>query len=169
MQKVSFPPNGPWILIPDYPLPVIPILCPLIGEPKITNPIGAERWGYKYYWDYQRRQWRIAPKGVMGMHRGVDFALPVGSPIFSPVQGMAEEGWDPQGYGLYIKIRFKFNDLPFVCYLAHLADVRLPGYPFVPEGDSIGFSGNTGKSTGPHLHLEIRRERAIWPNPFEFV
>lgn len=88
------------------------------------------------------------------MHYGVDFATPVGTQVLSTDKGMVRYvGHQPSGYGLYIIIRHG-NGVETI--YAHLSKV------FVKRGDSvecaevIALSGNTGASTGPHLHYEIR-------------
>ena len=88
------------------------------------------------------------------MHYGVDFATPIGTKVLSTDIGMVRHvGWEPSGYGLYIIIRHG-NGVETI--YAHLSRV------FVKRGDSvqcaevIALSGNTGASTGPHLHYEIR-------------
>jgi hypothetical protein len=92
------------------------------------------------------------PFGMLG-HNGIDWALPSGTKLYSCIVGkVIENAYDANGYGKYIKIE---NDDCGVIY-AHLRVLS----PFkvgssVSGGDTIGESGNTGNSTGPHLHFGV--------------
>ena len=86
--------------------------------------------------------------GIRG-HNGVDYGLPKDTPVRSPHDGkIIEAAFDAQGYGLYYKIE---NDREG-SVLAHLTENYLAVGAKVTEGQLIGKSGNTGNSTGPHLH-----------------
>lgn len=103
--------------------------------------------------------WGVNPQdyarfGLKG-HNGIDYGTPVGTVIIAPHDGnILEVASDPGGYGLYVKIE---NDQEG-SILAHLSqqDVRVGEY--VRRGDRIGLSGNTGNSTGPHLHWGYYRK-----------
>ena len=88
------------------------------------------------------------------MHRGVDFAAPTGTPIIAAGSGViTEAGWYGS-YGRYIRIR---HNSTYKTAYAHLSKVKTgisPGTR-VSQGEIIGYVGNTGRSTGPHLHYEI--------------
>lgn len=89
--------------------------------------------------------------GMKG-HNGIDYALPTGTKLFSCLFGTVTElANDTQGYGLYIKIE---NDLCGVLY-AHLSKTNVKVGDFVEPGRLLGYSGNTGNSTGPHLHFGV--------------
>jgi len=90
-------------------------------------------------------------------HNGVDFAIPEGTPIFAACDGFCKVMNHPKGYGLHIKQRSWHSPKELV--YGHLSKVVIPfvGEPVsVNLGDLIGFSGNTGFSTGPHLHFGLR-------------
>lgn len=88
------------------------------------------------------------------MHRGVDIALPVGTPIYSSWSGVVRvSGYDPQGFGHYIVIR---HDNGLETIYGHLSHRFVTGDTSVGVGSLIALSGNSGRSTGPHLHYEIR-------------
>jgi murein DD-endopeptidase MepM/ murein hydrolase activator NlpD len=97
------------------------------------------------------------------MHNGVDFRAGVGTPIYAPFDGYVTINFTvPGGNQLFVK------DLSgqYVAGFAHLESyVRSRGY--VREGDLIGYTGNTGISTGPHLHftLTINGEK-VDPMPY---
>lgn len=86
-------------------------------------------------------------------HNGVDFGLPIGTPVSSAARGkVIKTGNDPSGYGNYIKIQHD----GFQTLYAHLDLILVKEGLQVEDGEAIGSSGNTGFSTGPHLHFELR-------------
>jgi lysostaphin len=109
---------------------------------------------------------RIDPfTGQWAMHEGIDFLADIGTPVVAAAGGIVQfAGFHPQ-YGYMIDIDHG-NDL--VTRYAHLSKL------FVKEGDvlqrakRIALSGNTGRSTGPHVHFEVRFRGAA-QNPARFV
>ena len=90
--------------------------------------------------------------GFTKMHRGVDFAAPIGTPIFAAGDGIIEySGWNGT-YGKYIRIK---HNGTFKTAYAHLSKVYKKRGTRIKQGDIIGTLGTTGRSTGPHLHYEI--------------
>ena len=90
------------------------------------------------------------PKG----HRGIDYALPVGTPVLAAADGTVERaGADSTGYGNMVLIRHTWND---GTVYAHLRNWAVQPGQQVKAGEIIGYSGNTGNSTGAHLHFEYR-------------
>lgn len=98
--------------------------------------------------------YRRDPKGAgTRMHSGTDFAAPVGTPIYATADGVVEKaGWG-NGYGRMIKIRHQFG---VETLYAHLSKVRVKTGQKVSRGDRIGDMGSSGRSTGSHLHYEVR-------------
>lgn len=92
--------------------------------------------------------------GYTKMHKGIDFAAPVGTPIFAAGNGTIAKIGRNGGYGNYIRIRH--NDSYDTAY-AHMKGFAkgLKQGSRVKQGDIIGYVGTTGRSTGPHLHYEI--------------
>lgn len=87
------------------------------------------------------------------LHAGTDFAGPVGTPIYSTADGVVTHaGWS-SGYGRLIKIQHEFG---IETRYAHLNAIRVNVGQRVSRGDRIGDMGNSGRSTGPHLHYEVR-------------
>lgn len=86
-------------------------------------------------------------------HKGVDFALPVGTPIIAPADGVVEHiAYQARGAGRYIKIR---HGGQYTTVYMHLSRQLVKVGQQVRKGERIALSGNTGGSTGPHLHYEF--------------
>lgn len=87
-------------------------------------------------------------------HEGLDFAVPVGTDIYAIDDGVVVEAADQGnvGYGKYIKLRHTWGESVY----AHLSSILVAVGVAVTQGQHIAESGNTGNSTGPHLHLGIR-------------
>nr|WP_272955486.1 M23 family metallopeptidase [Pedococcus badiiscoriae] len=86
------------------------------------------------------------------LHAGDDFGTPVGTPLKSMSTGTVTfAGWE-DGYGNKIEIQYWDGT---VSVFAHLSQVETTVGRKVAPGELVGLSGNTGHSTGPHLHLEI--------------
>ena len=92
--------------------------------------------------------------GFNKMHKGVDFAAPTGTPIYAGGNGIVEYVGRNGGYGKYIRIR---HNNGYKTAYAHLSNYKkgISKGVRVNQGDVIGYVGNTGNSTGPHLHYEI--------------
>lgn len=86
-------------------------------------------------------------------HQGIDWGCPVGTPIVAVADGtVAKAENDPAGFGLHVKIDHAFGNTTY----AHLCEIRASvGQPVI-QGQVIGLSGNTGISSGPHLHFHVR-------------
>jgi murein DD-endopeptidase MepM/ murein hydrolase activator NlpD len=86
------------------------------------------------------------------MHQGLDLAGPVGTPVYAPAGGIVlTADWSGNGYGLTITIDHGFG---LVTRYAHLSEVLVEAGQTINRGDKIAKIGNTGRSTGPHLHFE---------------
>lgn len=105
--------------------------------------------GYSQYFG-ENPDW-YKPFGMKG-HNGIDIPTPTGTKLLSCINGkVTETANDVKGYGIYVKIE---NEYCGVLY-AHLKDFSLKVGDKVKAGDFVGFSGNTGNSTGPHLHFGV--------------
>ena len=88
------------------------------------------------------------------MHKGTDIKVQIGDSIRSAWSGQVRiVGWDPRGYGYYVVVR---HDNGLETIYGHLSRPLVDEYEKVLAGDVIGLGGNTGRSTGSHLHFEIR-------------
>ena len=99
----------------------------------------TQQWGKNPDW-YKRF-------GIKG-HNGLDLRAPTGTPVYSPHDGVIKERRFDSGYGNYLKVESKTEG----SVLAHLSRFAVGINKHVKKGDLIGYSGNTGNSTGPHLH-----------------
>ena len=100
-------------------------------------------------------------------HTGVDFAVPEGTPVVAAGDGQViwagtgllfgdDDAEDPYGIAVAIKHDFGWGNKPLFTLYGHLSVAYVQKGDFVKAGDLIALSGNTGFSTGPHLHLEVR-------------
>lgn len=88
-------------------------------------------------------------------HTGIDFPAPTGTPVGAAGRGVvAFAGWNTGGYGKLVVVRHR---LGFESWYAHLSDISARRGQAVVGGTHIGHVGSTGRSTGPHLHFEVRR------------
>lgn len=91
--------------------------------------------------------------GTSKFHEGMDFAAPIGTPVYATGNGTVSfAGWQ-RGYGNLIVIDHGYN---YASRYAHLSKIGVRVGQKVERGEMIGEVGNTGKSTGPHLHYEVR-------------
>lgn len=86
------------------------------------------------------------------LHAGLDFGTPVGTSLFAMSSGVVTKTGDGGGYGNKIEITYWDGT---VSYFAHMSEIDVKVGQNVRPGTYVGKSGNTGHSTGPHLHLEI--------------
>lgn len=113
-----------------------------------------------YYWPTRGGHFtsfygpRLSPFGYKtDFHYGVDLANPRGTPIFSTADGVVERTvYTTTGYGYYVEIRHGFG---FKTLYAHMSRINVRSGQIVRKGQTIGLIGNTGNSTGPHLHYEV--------------
>ncbi len=117
------------------------VLHPLAGEGRITS-------GYGWRQIFGQRQW----------HRGIDFAgVPVGTPVVAVADGIVHraDNNDPKGYGLQVIVRH--TELGLFSQYGHLDSYVVRPGERVKAGQTIGMLGNSGRSTGAHLHWELRK------------
>lgn len=97
-------------------------------------------------------------------HKGVDLAAATGTPVYATADGLIEMAKWYSSYGNYIQIGHG-NDLE--TRYAHLSRIAVSEGEMVRKGDLIGYVGSTGRSTGPHLHYEVRiAGAAVNPIPY---
>lgn len=132
--------------VKDYKIAVskLPLAMPVKSAFRFSSGFG-QRWGRA--------------------HQGIDMAGPVGTSIFSTADGVVTfAGWQ-RGYGNLIKIQ---HELGTETRYGHLSKIRVKVGQKVSRNSLIGDMGNTGRSTGPHLHYEVRVDgKAV--NPMSFI
>ncbi len=148
---------GETVIIPDGEMPALPLPPKVAGRVKYNHDSGPDLGDYY-----------ISPvlgcrktQGIHG-HNGVDLGCPMGTPLRAAAAGtviVASSGGWGGGYGNYVVIRHP-NGTQTV--YAHMLRVSVRPRDTVGRGESIGTTGNSGKSTGPHVHFEVRGAR----NPF---
>jgi len=127
----------------------LPFARPVAGA-RLTSGFGKRR-------DPMTRRWAL--------HQGLDYAGPLGTPIKASAPGeVVFAGW-MRGYGKVLRIRHAFG---FETRYAHLSRLHVSKGDHVERGDRIGSMGSTGRSTGSHLHYEVRLGNQP-VNPAKFI
>ena len=97
-------------------------------------------------------------------HTGVDLAAPVGTPVYATADGIVGRADWFSSYGLYVSID---HGADLETRYAHMSRLAVAAGDRVRKGDVIGYVGSTGRSTGPHLHYEVRVDGvAVNPIPY---
>jgi len=104
-------------------------------------------------------------RGGAARHQGIDLAAPVGTPIYATADGVVTAAsWNSGGYGNLIKLN---HGRGIETRYGHLSRILVSPGQRVARGQMIGHMGSTGRSTGSHLHYEVRiDDRAVNPIPF---
>ena len=119
-------------------MPSVPLMMPLSGETSVTSPFG----------------YRIDPfLGRPALHPGVDLLQPYGAEIFATAAGRVTHAGPMGGYGDAVEIDHGHG---LVTRYGHMSEILVVEGQEVAQGDPIGRLGSTGRSTGPHLHYEVR-------------
>jgi murein DD-endopeptidase MepM/ murein hydrolase activator NlpD len=95
--------------------------------------------------------------GYSLMHRGVDFGAPIGTPIMAAGDGVIDKREHSPSYGNYLRIRHGGGYWTAYAHMSRFGAGMTPGKR-VHQGDIIGYVGQTGRATGPHLHFEVLRD-----------
>lgn len=110
--------------------------------------------------------WRASPfTGKRDFHKGVDISGPRGTPIYAPASGVVIFAERFSTYGQVIRI--KHSDVIETLY-AHLYKIGVKVGQEVTRGELIGYVGNTGRSTAPHLHYEVHVDDKV-VNPMHYI
>ncbi len=92
--------------------------------------------------------------GVL-FHKGIDLPLSMETPVYAASSGIVSFAGRRSSYGILLTISHPGN---YQTRYAHLSNIVVKPGDFVSAGDLVAYSGNTGRSTGPHLHFEIRKD-----------
>ena len=89
---------------------------------------------------------------VRRFHQGQDITVKSGTPVLSPADGIVKRAYYAGGFGNHIKLE---HGSGYTTLFAHLSKINVKHGQIVKRGEIIGYTGNTGRSTAPHLHYEI--------------
>jgi len=97
---------------------------------------------------------RISPiNGKIQFHEGIDIAAEIGSPVVAPADGVVIKAGFEAGYGNIVELSHGYG---LKTVFGHNSQINVKPGQHVKRGDVIAYSGNTGSSTGPHVHYEVR-------------
>lgn len=103
-------------------------------------------------------------RGTAAMHAGVDIPGPVGTPIYATADGIVSHAGLQGGYGNLVELN---HGKGIATRYGHLSKILVADHARVTRGQLIALMGSTGRSTGPHLHYEVRIDgHAVNPIPF---
>ncbi len=103
-------------------------------------------------------------RGTAAMHAGVDIPGPVGTPIYATADGTVDRAERSGGYGNLVEID---HGKGIATRYGHLSRILVTSGEHIKRGQLIALMGSTGRSTGPHLHYEVRIDgHAVNPAPF---
>ncbi|OQX73037.1 MAG: hypothetical protein B6D59_06720 [Campylobacteraceae bacterium 4484_4] len=124
------------------------------GKP-VTSIRISDGYGYRIHPFTKKRQF----------HAGIDLIAKEGTPIYAPADGVVEFAQRKGNYGKFIMISHAFG---FKTAYGHLKQFAVKEGEYITKGSLIGYVGNTGRSTGPHLHYEVRYLYK-WLDPVPFL
>jgi murein DD-endopeptidase MepM/ murein hydrolase activator NlpD len=147
---------------PVYTGPALPENCTMedmnLGLDETTTPVmGIVSSGFGY---------RVHPiDGETKFHYGTDVAADVGTPVYAFADGVVDFIGESEAYGQYIQLR---HDAGVTTFYAHCSKLCAKKGQKVAMGDVIALVGESGNTTGPHLHLEIRLD-GEYLNPVNYI
>lgn len=103
--------------------------------------------------------------GKKTMHSGIDIANKTGTPIMAPADGIVSYSSTKSGFGKVLVIDHGYG---FSTFYAHCSELKKAVGDKVKRGDLVALVGNTGNSTGPHLHYEVR-VNGVATNPMKYI
>ena len=168
-NKHVHPEGGPYIPVDNVVLPPqakemlnnldsLAVLTQIVGNLPLSKPI-------KNYEEQSVFGHRIDPfNGHLAFHSGLDLSAPAGSKVYSTADGKVVSAGRNGAYGNAIDIEHGFG---VSTRYAHLSEILVHEGQMVKKGDPIGVEGSTGRSTGLHLHYEVRyHDQAMNPKNF---
>ena len=148
VETLAVPESPPMTAVAEPAGPVTRLIsfeAPVRGY-EINSPFGLRR----------------LPGQAARNHDGVDIAAPSGTGVFVSAEGsVLRTGYEPAGYGRFAEIRHPNG---MTTLYGHLSRLDVASGDRIEAGSRIGLVGSTGRSTGPHLHFEVRRgDRQVNP------
>ena len=129
---------------------------------EVSIPSRAPLQGFAMTSDFGMRVHPVS--GGLRAHKGIDLAAPVGTPVYATADGIISRASWFSSYGLYVSIE---HGGELQTRYAHMSRLNVAEGQRVKKGDIVGFVGTTGRSTGPHLHYEVRvKGEAVNPVPY---
>ena len=110
-----------------------------VAKPRITQP-----WG------------RPNPRYAAKRHTGIDYGMPVGTPLLAVTDGVIKDVLNDKSYGRVVVLSATHEGTKYDIWYCHMSKPEVKKGQKISVGQELGKSGNTGNSTGPHLHLETR-------------
>lgn len=135
---------------------------PVLAATGISIPSRMPLEGARMTSDYGMRTHPVL--GGRRAHSGIDLAAPTGTPVYATADGLVSRANRFSSYGLFVSIEHGAN---LQTRFAHLSKLAVADGQRVKKGELIGYVGSTGRSTGPHLHYEVRIDgQAVNPIPY---
>ncbi len=154
--------TGQYLMIPDGVPPKKEVVRPTPRAVVTTPDAGAVTALGTFIWPASGG----ISQGYRFYHKAIDIANRGGGPIVAADSGsVVASGWDPSGYGNRVVID---HGNGFLTLYAHMSVLQVSGGQKVNRGDVLGQMGSTGRSTGTHLHFEIRKGGVLF-NPMEYL
>jgi murein DD-endopeptidase MepM/ murein hydrolase activator NlpD len=117
-------------------------------------------------WLSSRFGYRISPfTGKKEFHRGIDIATRIGAPIVVPADGIVSKVYRDRGYGKVVSVSHGYG---VITRYAHLNKALVKKGQYVKRGETIALVGNSGRTTGPHLHYEVHLNR-VAVDPLRYI
>jgi murein DD-endopeptidase MepM/ murein hydrolase activator NlpD len=109
---------------------------------------------------------RVSPvTGKMQFHEGIDIAAQIGTPVVAPADGMVVKAGFEAGFGNMVELSHGYG---LKTVFGHNSQLNVKPGQHVKRGDIIAYTGDTGSSTGPHLHYEVR-SNGLSVNPVRYL
>lgn len=134
------------------------------GGQQVYGPVMREDWSNKISSNFGDRIHPIT--GERKQHKGVDIAVPVGTKLYSAVKGTVTVARYSDSAGYMVTIQ---NDNGWTVTFMHMNNFVVSSGQRILKGDYVGESGNTGNSTGPHLHLQVNDPSGNPVNPIFII
>lgn len=134
------------------------------GGQQVYGAVMLENWTNLITSNYGQRIHPIT--GERTFHKGVDIAVPTGTKLYAAVQGTVKTASYSDSAGYYVKI---INEAGWIVTFMHMDSLAVTAGQKIEQGDFVGYSGNSGNSTGPHLHLEVLDPKEVPVNPLFII